>query len=120
MEPTVFTDVEDHMYIAKEESFGPVMVISKFKNGYVLLWWLFENLLPHFHPMHRNDKICSMVLFNLVNLAESLGLLTPKLRKFLVWGILLHVNIELMLLEACKGVEGNLKCHFLNKTWYLM
>uniref|UniRef100_A0A3Q0QS14 10-formyltetrahydrofolate dehydrogenase n=1 Tax=Amphilophus citrinellus TaxID=61819 RepID=A0A3Q0QS14_AMPCI len=32
-EPTVFTDVEDHMYIAKEESFGPVMIISKFKNG---------------------------------------------------------------------------------------
>ncbi|OWK58314.1 Mitochondrial 10-formyltetrahydrofolate dehydrogenase [Lonchura striata] len=38
MEPTVFTDVEDHMYIAQEESFGPVMVISKFKNGYILLW----------------------------------------------------------------------------------
>ncbi|XP_039297182.1 mitochondrial 10-formyltetrahydrofolate dehydrogenase isoform X2 [Nilaparvata lugens] len=29
-EPTIFTDVEDHMYIAKEEAFGPVMVISKF------------------------------------------------------------------------------------------
>lgn len=36
MEPTVFTDVEDHMYLAKEESFGPIMVISKFQNGYVL------------------------------------------------------------------------------------
>ncbi|MGH0129465.1 UNVERIFIED_CONTAM: hypothetical protein FKN15_075543 [Acipenser sinensis] len=33
MEPTVFTDVEDHMYLAKEESFGPIMVISKFKDG---------------------------------------------------------------------------------------
>uniref|UniRef100_A0A3Q2EKH0 Aldehyde dehydrogenase 1 family, member L2 n=1 Tax=Cyprinodon variegatus TaxID=28743 RepID=A0A3Q2EKH0_CYPVA len=33
MEPTVFTDVEDHMFIAKEESFGPVMVVSKFKEG---------------------------------------------------------------------------------------
>uniref|UniRef100_A0A3B5BDJ4 10-formyltetrahydrofolate dehydrogenase n=1 Tax=Stegastes partitus TaxID=144197 RepID=A0A3B5BDJ4_9TELE len=33
MEPTVFTDVEDHMFIAKEESFGPVMVVSKFSNG---------------------------------------------------------------------------------------
>ncbi|KAM3587274.1 uncharacterized protein V6R79_000597 [Siganus canaliculatus] len=33
MEPTVFTDVEDHMFIAKEESFGPVMVVSKFPNG---------------------------------------------------------------------------------------
>uniref|UniRef100_A0A3Q1IS77 Carrier domain-containing protein n=1 Tax=Anabas testudineus TaxID=64144 RepID=A0A3Q1IS77_ANATE len=32
-EPTVFTDVQDHMYIAKEESFGPVMIISKFKGG---------------------------------------------------------------------------------------
>ena len=31
--PTVFTDVEDNMFIAKEESFGPIMVISKFKNG---------------------------------------------------------------------------------------
>ncbi|GLH15904.1 Probable methylmalonate-semialdehyde dehydrogenase [acylating], mitochondrial [Gryllus bimaculatus] len=34
-EPTVFTDVEDHMYIAQEESFGPVMVISKFASGNV-------------------------------------------------------------------------------------
>ncbi|XP_072856104.2 mitochondrial 10-formyltetrahydrofolate dehydrogenase [Pogona vitticeps] len=33
MEPTIITDVEDHMYIAREESFGPVMVISKFKDG---------------------------------------------------------------------------------------
>uniref|UniRef100_A0A671WHZ2 10-formyltetrahydrofolate dehydrogenase n=1 Tax=Sparus aurata TaxID=8175 RepID=A0A671WHZ2_SPAAU len=33
MEPTVFTEVEDHMFIAKEESFGPVMVVSKFKDG---------------------------------------------------------------------------------------
>jgi len=30
MEPTIFTDVEDEMYIAKEESFGPVMIISRF------------------------------------------------------------------------------------------
>ncbi|EZA59493.1 cytosolic 10-formyltetrahydrofolate dehydrogenase isoform X2 [Ooceraea biroi] len=29
-EPTVFTDVKDNMYIAREESFGPIMVISKF------------------------------------------------------------------------------------------
>uniref|UniRef100_A0A5F9CBY6 formyltetrahydrofolate dehydrogenase n=1 Tax=Oryctolagus cuniculus TaxID=9986 RepID=A0A5F9CBY6_RABIT len=32
-EPTVFTDVEDHMFIAKEESFGPVMIISRFADG---------------------------------------------------------------------------------------
>ncbi|XP_002736701.1 cytosolic 10-formyltetrahydrofolate dehydrogenase-like [Saccoglossus kowalevskii] len=31
--PTVFTNVEDHMMLAKEESFGPIMIISKFKNG---------------------------------------------------------------------------------------
>ncbi|XP_030378481.1 cytosolic 10-formyltetrahydrofolate dehydrogenase [Scaptodrosophila lebanonensis] len=30
--PTVFTNVEDHMFIAQEESFGPIMIISKF-NG---------------------------------------------------------------------------------------
>lgn len=36
MEPTVFTEVEDHMFIAKEESFGPVMVVSKFKDGWVI------------------------------------------------------------------------------------
>lgn len=29
-EPTVFTDVKDDMTIAKEESFGPVMIISTF------------------------------------------------------------------------------------------
>lgn len=32
LEPTIFTNVEDHMYIAQEESFGPIMIISKF-NG---------------------------------------------------------------------------------------
>ncbi|KAL7740503.1 hypothetical protein ACLKA6_007031 [Drosophila palustris] len=30
--PTVFTNVQDDMFIAKEESFGPIMIISKF-NG---------------------------------------------------------------------------------------
>ncbi|CAG10748.1 unnamed protein product [Tetraodon nigroviridis] len=34
-EPTVFTDVRDDMHIAREESFGPVMIISKFKSGEV-------------------------------------------------------------------------------------
>ncbi|XP_017791138.1 PREDICTED: cytosolic 10-formyltetrahydrofolate dehydrogenase [Habropoda laboriosa] len=31
-QPTIFTDVNDNMYIAKEESFGPIMVISKFSS----------------------------------------------------------------------------------------
>ncbi|RWS14003.1 cytosolic 10-formyltetrahydrofolate dehydrogenase-like protein [Dinothrombium tinctorium] len=31
--PTIFTEVSDHMYIAREESFGPIMVISRFKDG---------------------------------------------------------------------------------------
>lgn len=31
--PTIFTDVQDDMFIAKEESFGPIMVISKFSEG---------------------------------------------------------------------------------------
>lgn len=30
--PTIFTDVKDKMFIAKEESFGPIMIISKFAN----------------------------------------------------------------------------------------
>ena len=34
MEPTILADVEDHMMVAKEESFGPVMVISSFETGY--------------------------------------------------------------------------------------
>ena len=29
----IFTDVEDDMMIAKEESFGPIMIISTFENG---------------------------------------------------------------------------------------
>uniref|UniRef100_A0A1B6CXE0 Aldehyde dehydrogenase domain-containing protein n=4 Tax=Clastoptera arizonana TaxID=38151 RepID=A0A1B6CXE0_9HEMI len=29
-QPTIFTNVEDHMFIAQEESFGPIMIISKF------------------------------------------------------------------------------------------
>lgn len=32
-EPTIFSNVEDHMYVAKEESFGPIMNISRFNNG---------------------------------------------------------------------------------------
>lgn len=34
MEPTILADVEDHMMVAQEESFGPVMVISPFETGY--------------------------------------------------------------------------------------
>ena len=33
MYPTIFTDVTDDMFIAKEESFGPVMIISRFADG---------------------------------------------------------------------------------------
>ncbi len=30
--PTIFTDVTDEMYIAKEESFGPIMIVSVFED----------------------------------------------------------------------------------------
>lgn len=33
LQPTIFSHVTDDMYIAKEESFGPIMVISKFYDG---------------------------------------------------------------------------------------
>ncbi|GLV36756.1 uncharacterized protein CBL_02409 [Carabus blaptoides fortunei] len=33
IEPTVFINVQDDMYIAKEESFGPIMIISSFNDG---------------------------------------------------------------------------------------
>lgn len=33
-EPTIFTEVTDDMYIAKEESFGPIMIISSFDDIY--------------------------------------------------------------------------------------
>ena len=33
MEPTIFCDVEDNMFITKEESFGPIMVVTKFNAG---------------------------------------------------------------------------------------
>lgn len=36
LEPTIFSNVDDNMFIAKEESFGPIMVISRF-NGYDIL-----------------------------------------------------------------------------------
>lgn len=32
-QPTIFTDVEDSMFIAQEESFGPIMIISKFSSS---------------------------------------------------------------------------------------
>lgn len=31
-EPTIFTNVTDNMYIAREESFGPIMIISTFED----------------------------------------------------------------------------------------
>ena len=33
LQPTIFTNVTDDMYIAQEESFGPIMIISTFTNG---------------------------------------------------------------------------------------
>ena len=51
MEPTIFCDVEDHMYIAKEESFGPIMVIIQKKyiiptKDYASLLVFFWEVLP--------------------------------------------------------------------------
>ncbi|XP_055376435.1 cytosolic 10-formyltetrahydrofolate dehydrogenase-like [Condylostylus longicornis] len=42
-QPTIFTDVEDHMFVAKEESFGPIMIISKFNSSDVDLAKRFNN-----------------------------------------------------------------------------
>lgn len=52
MEPTLFTDVEDHMFIAQEESFGPVMIISKFQNGYDYCYSLHLISLDAFWDKH--------------------------------------------------------------------
>ena len=35
LEPAIFTNVKDGMFIATEESFGPVIIISRFLDGYV-------------------------------------------------------------------------------------
>lgn len=35
MVPTVLTNVQDHMFVAQEESFGPIMVVSKFSSRLV-------------------------------------------------------------------------------------
>ena len=32
-EPTVFTDVKDNTFLSQEESFGPIMIVSKFEDG---------------------------------------------------------------------------------------
>ena len=32
-EPTVFTDVKDNTFLSLEESFGPIMIVSKFEDG---------------------------------------------------------------------------------------
>ena len=39
-EPTIFTHVDDHNYIAVEESFGPVMIISEFCDRWAFLVYL--------------------------------------------------------------------------------
>ena len=57
LHPTVFTNVEDHMFIAKEESFGPIMVISKFANGWVEFWDM--TLLPH-HNHHCHQQFVAI------------------------------------------------------------
>lgn len=49
-EPTIFTDVEDHMTIAKEEAFGPIMAISSFDGRFVLLC-VFQN-----HHLGKNSR----------------------------------------------------------------
>ena len=40
LEPTVFTDVEDGTMMAQEESFGPIMIISRFMDGWVIVVWI--------------------------------------------------------------------------------
>jgi hypothetical protein len=44
--PAIFTDVEDHMFVAHEESFGPIMIISKFSSKYV-----FVSFIITFHTL---------------------------------------------------------------------
>lgn len=32
-EPTVLTGVDDQMFVAQEESFGPIMIVTQFADG---------------------------------------------------------------------------------------
>ena len=49
MEPTIFCDVEDDMYLAKEESFGPIMVITvASKVVFDLVNYSFQTATVHF------------------------------------------------------------------------
>ena len=60
MEPAVFTDVQDGMFIAIEESFGPVMIISKFKDGYVILFHAVLSIFCIIAKSNSNHRRCFM------------------------------------------------------------
>ena len=63
VQPTVFADVQDHMRIAKEEIFGPVMQIIKFKTlDEVSHQTQTENFSPPSVSPNRN-----FVIFRLLN-----------------------------------------------------
>lgn len=45
-EPTILSNVSDDNFVATEESFGPIMVVSKFDDEFVLLSRLYFSI-PH-------------------------------------------------------------------------
>ena len=54
-EPTVFSGVDDHMWIAKEESFGPIMIVSSFPDGLVFIAQNIHLIL------HDNERPCKPI-----------------------------------------------------------
>lgn len=69
IEPTVFADVKDEMRIAKEEIFGPVQQIIKFKTIEEVIFLSFVSLIHEFHffnyliPIFRIVSVFSQKFF---------------------------------------------------------
>merc|ERR1719261_547284 len=72
VQPTVFTDVDDNMKIAKEEIFGPVMQLMKFKT--------IEEAILRANTTHYGlaAGVCSM------NIAKAMGI-ARRLEAGTVW-----------------------------------
>merc|ERR1712083_1136295 len=68
MEPTIFCDVEDHMFIAKGESFGPIMVVTKFNAGDV------EGVVKRANNSEHVDAgTCFVNIYNKTDVAAPFG-----------------------------------------------